>query len=332
MKIQRMEERHIDDCLCLLEAQYRKERKSVPALPSFARYRTIVRSRLERLAKRAGAWVLTEGGRPTAMMGGYRVSEFFGTDDGAFVPAYAHLHAVPAKADAISDLYAHCAEHWVRDGMTSHAVNVFAHDRTALDCYYRLGFGMRCVDSIRGTARLLEGPVSFKVHQVDRTTVGKLAEIHLQHGLYYRQSPMFMPTADEDPVQDLLEWMEQPDRYIFAYFEGDNCLGYIRLQPEGESLFSSHPSMMNVSALFVAPEARKRSIGAILLDRTQAFLADAGRDLTGVDFESINPAGARFWNRHFVPFSYSLTRRIDERVMKLSEQYDEARPIPAFPS
>jgi len=330
MKFQRLEERHIDDCIVLLEVQYRKERTSVPILPSFDWYRTSIRSRLERMSQQALAWVLIEDGKPAAMMGGYRVSEFFGTNDGVFVPAYAHIHSASSKMDALSELYAYCAEHWIRDGMTSHALNIFAHDRATMDNYNRLGFGLRCIDSIRKTARLLEEPDSSNVHQVDRTMVEKLAEIHLQHGLYYRQAPMFMPTADEDPVQDLLDWMKQPDRHIFAYFEGDSCLGYIRLQPVGESLFSSHPSMMNITALFVVPEARKRSIGAILLDSTQAFLADSGRHLTGVDFESINPAGARFWNRHFTPFSYSLTRRIDERVMKLLKQHDEARQIPAF--
>ena len=37
----------------------------------------------------------------------------------------------------------------------------------------------------------------------------------------------------------------------------------------------------------------------------------------GVDFESINPTANHFWLKYFKPYTYSLTRRIDERTNSL---------------
>ena len=312
MTLEPFEAGHVDGCLALLEKHYRQERDIVSVLPPFADYAVELRRRLETMAKRGLGWVLAEGNRPMAMMGGYRVHEFFGGDDGVFVPVYAHLRDESLRGDELVALYASCADRWVKDGMTSHAVNIFAHDRAAMDRYVSLGFGLRCVDSIRETARLVAAPVSDRVQRVERADIERIAEVHRRHCLYYRQSPMFMPTPDEDPVQDLRDWMCDADHRILAYFEDGACLGYIRFQPSGESVFSAHPAAMSITGLFVVPEARNRSVGAALLDGVEAFLSERGLSLTGVDFESVNPAGARFWGRYFTPYSYSLTRRVDE--------------------
>ena len=34
----------------------------------------------------------------------------------------------------------------------------------------------------------------------------------------------------------------------------------------------------------------------------------------GVDFESFNPTARGFWLRYFTPYTYSVARRIDERI------------------
>ncbi len=317
MHIQRFKEEHLHQCLKMLEAQYCEEQNSVPALPPFDDYRQELGTRLLNIAQQSLGWVLSDGASVIAMMAGYPVPAFFGSQDGVFVPAYAHLHNPTAGSDVLTELYSCCAEQWVKNHKTSHAVTMFAHDRMALESYFRLGFGIRCVDAIRETRCLPGYELSPHIHLVDRTQIDMLAEIHRQHCEYYRQSPIFIPTADEDPVQDLLDWMDKPDRYIFAYMEGNRCLGYIRLQSAGESVFSAHPSMMNITALFVLPEHRRKSIAAALLNYVQVFLAKNRKARTGVDFESINPSGSRFWDRYFTPYSYSLARRIDERILDL---------------
>ena len=45
------------------------------------------------------------------------------------------------------------------------------------------------------------------------------------------------------------------------------------------------------------------------------LLSDNQIPLVGVDYESINPKGNRFWFKHFLPYTYSLVRRIDERIL-----------------
>lgn len=317
MQIHRFREEHVQECCKMLEAQYCEEQKNVPALPPFDDYRKELGNRLLKIAQQNLGWVLFDGKSLVAMMAGYPVPEFFGSQDGVFVPVYANLYHPAAGTDVLTELYSFCAKHWVENRITSHVINVFAHDKNAMECYGRLGFGMRCVDAIRETQSLPNNEYSPHIHLVDRTNIGVLAEIHRQHCQYYRQSPLFIPTPDEDPIQDLLEWMDQPDRLIFAYMEQDRCLGYIRLQSAGESIFSSHGSMMNITALFVLPEHRRKSIATALLNYSQVFLGQHRKARTGVDFESINPSGSRFWDRYLTPYSYSLARRIDERILNL---------------
>lgn len=71
---------------------------------------------------------------------------------------------------------------------------------------------------------------------------------------------------------------------------------------------------MNITGAYVLESERKKGIGTMLLGAIQEWLLQNGYTLCGVDFESINITGSRFWNKHFVPYAYSMVRRIDERI------------------
>lgn len=317
MELKLFETHHIDECLAILNKRYAREQVAVASLPSFGDYLPSLGARYESMAQYGTGRVLVVDGRVRGMMCGYPVRKFFGNADGVFVPVWANLVDTDCSPAAATELYSACAEEWVRGGMTSHLINIFAHERETFDALVRSGFGMRCVDAIRPATRIVPGGKAPEVVPVEKDRVEKLADLHRQHNLYYRESPMFMPVEEEDPVKDLLDWLEPPDRYLFGYFEGDRCLGYARLQKTGDSIFSSHPSIMNVTALYVTPEARRKSVGTALLDAAMAFLAEKGIPLGGVDYESINPTGSRFWERYFTPYSLSLARRVDERIVGL---------------
>ncbi len=116
-------------------------------------------------------------------------------------------------------------------------------------------------------------------------------------------SPIFMPNPDENPVEDLKNWLEK-----------EKPVGYIRIQPRAESFVSEDPSVMNITGVFVERDHRCSGVATSLLDSVQNWLLENNYKLCGVDFESINYLGSNFWNRYFTPYMYSMTRRIDERI------------------
>jgi len=93
-------------------------------------------------------------------------------------------------------------------------------------------------------------------------------------------------------------------------------LGYIRIEPDGESFVSRHPSVMNITGAYVVEGRRGSGVGVSLLAELQQWLIQNGYKLCGVDFESINTLGSRFWTRRFTPYTYSMVRRIDERILE----------------
>lgn len=37
--------------------------------------------------------------------------------------------------------------------------------------------------------------------------------------------------------------------------------------------------------------------------------------MLGLDFESINPTAYVFWTKYFTPYTHSVVRRIDEKII-----------------
>lgn len=88
----------------------------------------------------------------------------------------------------------------------------------------------------------------------------------------------------------------------------------MKIQPDAETFVSKHRDVMNITGAYVLESERKMGIGTMLLGAIQEWFLQNGYTLCGVDFESINITGSRFWNRYFVPYAYSMVRRIDERI------------------
>jgi GNAT superfamily N-acetyltransferase len=85
--------------------------------------------------------------------------------------------------------------------------------------------------------------------------------------------------------------------------------------PTAETFVAEHPTVMNIKGAYVADSERGTGVGKLLLAVVQEWLLQNDYQLCGVDFESINPLGSRFWMKYFTPYTYSLVRRIDERIL-----------------
>lgn len=76
----------------------------------------------------------------------------FGSTDarGVFSPMGTNSTVRENRAKIYAAMYQAAAEKWVRAGAVSHAICLFAHDEAAQIQFFKYGFGMRCVDAIRG--------------------------------------------------------------------------------------------------------------------------------------------------------------------------------------
>jgi GNAT superfamily N-acetyltransferase len=78
---------------------------------------------------------------------------------------------------------------------------------------------------------------------------------------------------------------------------------------------SDDPEMLNICGGYSLESVRGSGASTAILSALLEWMREHGYMRLGVDFESFNRLGSRFWLRHFEPFTYSLFRRIDERVL-----------------
>ena len=306
---------HIGDAIQLLEKYSEKERITVTLLPSFSDYKSLVLKNLEILIQKGFGYAMLEDHQLIGYIAGYPVDSLFGKEKGIFVPAFGHASAYEDRIRIETALYTYAAEQWVNQHYLTHSVSIFAHDQDLLSTWFDLGFGKRCVDAIRKVQCQAIIPSEFKFEEITTQNINLILEIHDAHIHYYQASPVFMPISDEDARTDLIAWLRQEDHRMFCIKVRNQVVGYIRYQTRGESLFSIHPQIRNITGLYVKPENRQHGIGSMLIYHIEEILSDNQIPLVGVDYESINPKANRFWFKHFSPYTYSLVRRIDERVL-----------------
>ncbi len=304
--------KYVEEAVELIIDAYLEERKSVPFLPYDEHYREKLKQSIEKLFTNGSGILLVEDDVLLGFLVGYENKELFGKSDGIYCPIYGHSALSDNRINTYQKLYEIASEQWVENGRLSHAITVFTHDTDLVKTWYWLGFGLRCVDSLREVSTIESS--STEVRKAALRDIPMICELHRQHNLYYRNSPIFMPNPDEDPIEDLKSWLKKENRHLWIAYEKEKPVGYIRIQPRAESFVSEDKDVMNITGIFVERDHRCSGVATSLLDSVQNWFLENNYKLCGVDFESINYLGSNFWNRYFTPYMYSMTRRIDERI------------------
>lgn len=301
----------------LLRQNHHQEAQHHPDYPSFDAFQPSLERQLTTLVNRSGGWAALEKGQLCGYMIGVEIGELFGKDQGLVISAHGWSVQGSPRARITNELLTRVLNDSVQHGHTSIAWTISAHDRLAISVARDLGFGNRCADALRTTH---VGSIKDTTYRIERLTPSRLeviAPLHQAHNRYYRQAPLWMPNPEEDPLEDLKGWMSSEDRWIWAAFDQDHPVGYLRTQAHAESYLSHHPQLRNITAAYVDPMFRNRGVATELLNQALHDLHDHGITWCGVDYETINPSGSRFWSSQFKPYTISLTRRIDERILDL---------------
>lgn len=325
---------HIPEAAALALSCYEEERRAVPALPEIHSVPD-----LEGFAENHMGAAAVESGRLVGFL--CSVAPFdhvFGSTDvkGVFSPMLANAAVYENRAAIYAALYQHAALKWVQAGAYSHAVCLYAHDEVALGQFFRYGFGLRCVDSIRTMERIdmtkqpdghrLLGNGSAHEEKAEMASLEEFVFTELRPeefsriyplesmlNSHFHKSPFFMNRRLESCEEFCEECVKNKDRCFAALLNSRPC-AYLKLSETGETFITRASDYIHITGAFCLPEYRGRGLYQNLINYAADILEKEGYMRLGVDFESINPTAYGFWSKYFAAYTQGVVRRIDERI------------------
>lgn len=319
LKFECFKESYIEECTTIALNEYYEECKEVVVLPRND-YRDLFYNLLSDMMKHELGTVALDNNEVVGFLTCYApINNFFGTVKGAFSPIYAHGTIKKNRKQIYSKLYQEVAKKWIQQGILSHAIALYAHNKEAIESFFLNGFGMRCVDaitSVNNTRIVNDDTSNINIAEISLDTIGGLLPLKNDLVLHMKQSPTFCQLKAYN-LKEFEELSIKRKSRFFVASHKNKIVGYIEIQSSGENFTCDDSGTMNICGAYVKPEYRGIGISKSLL----AFVIDKLRKenykCCGVDFESINPTANKFWLKYFTPYTYSLTRRIDERVLKI---------------
>lgn len=233
---------------------------------------------------------------------------------GVFAPMGGHAALPCNRARIYAAMYQAAAAKWVRTGAVSHAICLPAHDAAAQQQFFRYGFGLRCIDSIRPMEPIICAPCPG--YTFTELTAGELPLVYpldLALNRHYCESPFLMYRDPSTEASFLAEAAQDEARFFGAWHQGQLC-AYLKIAASGETFAAAGPGYRHIHGAYCLPEHRGTGLYAALLSDVIIRLKAESYTRLGVDFESINPAGYGFWMKHFTAYTYGVVRRIDERI------------------
>lgn len=331
MRIIEFNHSHKGAALEIALAEYEEERKVVSVLPEVEKLPDLDHFADNRLGVAA-----FEGNLMLGFLCAYSpMEDSFATTSirGTYSPIHAHGviteqelrktgYSGSYNRDRIySRMYQAAAEKWVKEGIRSHAIGLYAHDKAAETSFFYNGFGLRCIDAVRSledsiltvdTSKIIKADVEYS--EVPREEYGLLLEEHNALVMHLGDSPCFMKYGvgpmDE---KELYRRASETVRY-FAAKAGGRYIAYIKTDHEGENFATTVSGMKNICGAYCRPEFRGSGVYRNLLSFLIETLKGEGNHLLGVDCESFNPTARGFWLKYFTEYTHSVVRRIDEKV------------------
>ncbi|WP_126720603.1 GNAT family N-acetyltransferase [Lucifera butyrica] len=241
----------------------------------------------------------------------------FGTAMGTFSPIHAHGAIKNNRKRIYSQMYQQAAKKWVKAGVLSHTIALYAHDTEVVNTFFGNGFGLRCIDAIRAAASVTcdEFPDYFfgELPIEEIAQIVPLKNLLIEH---LQSAPIFMPCFFSYDVADVKQENERRQSRYFIAKDNNKTIAFIEIMQSGENFVCDSPEMINICGAYMLPEYRGSGIYTKLLAVLQEKVRAEGYTLCGVDFESLNPTANGFWLKYFTAYTYSVVRRIDERIYR----------------
>lgn len=246
----------------------------------------------------------------------------FGKVKGVFSPLGGSGFAGCNREKIASILFEESSREMVEKGICTFSLSRYAHDEEVGRSFIMNGFGIRCSDAImRLSDRHIIENINDNIDIVELKGKDKLKIDFLRKGLVHHlaDSPVFFPT-DTAAFDD---WSCKDDIKIAAAKMKDNkFIGYMAFRNGGETFISNDLCMYSLCGAYVDKEYRGNKIAEQLLEYICKVSENEGKTYLGVDCETLNPTALRFWRKYFDNYTYSYSRRIDERVIGYKDYLD----------
>lgn len=245
----------------------------------------------------------------------------------SLVPEYGHALALGEEVDLLGMLYAASAERLVREGVHLHLIGHFAADLGTTSALFELGFGAVVREQLRDLSGVgaddgSRGTHRARLEHVDHVLQAEawrdVVALAAEHAAFYRESPVFVrKVADAQVALADLEAHRADGDQLFVYREGGEALGYLIIGPcagRSEGRLLEGTSTAQIRSAFTVPAARRRGVGAALLQRAIAWARAAGFERLFVEHETAKLSGGAFWQRHFAPYLLFSLRYVDRTL------------------
>jgi GNAT superfamily N-acetyltransferase len=318
MHVKPFTDQHIEDAAALVAQRYATLRRTVPSMPERYAQSAVFYPLLQDLTAHHTAVAALDGGTLVGFMGGMILPRFRGKRS-AYSPEWANATTPDHPREIVERLYTVLADAWVSDRCEAHYLNVFAHDHTAIETLSWLGFGMLGVDAMRDSTPLQHNPSAAPVDIFPATLDDLDAVLRLDTDLhhYMQAAPIFLLADD---VIDRAAWegpLQNDDHCVLLARSNGDPIAFLHIGPANLdiSVVIRDPHTASIYRAFTAEAYRAQGIATLLLNRALGWAQARGHVRCGVDFETMNILGSRFWLRHFQPSCYSLQRMIDTRLI-----------------
>jgi len=315
MLFSEFEDEFINEAGEILIGEYRNEQRYNSALPN-KDFSNKLRDCLKNLSSSKLGVVALEGDKVVGFICFYGpFDNHFGKVSGAFSPIHGHGVIGENRGKLYSLLYENAAKILVDKGIASHAVALYQHDTEGIESFFKNGFGMRTVDSIKTLNEIIEIEVDdYTYKEIIQDDILEILTLKNRLEQHMLQSPSFYlqhQTKAEDLIQDI---HNSNTRYFVVQSNGEN-IAFLKIDDEAETFITDEEDMMNICGAYVLPEYRGMGVYNKLLIHVMNTLKEEGYLRLGVDYESINPTANYFWPKYFKPYTCGLVRRIDERII-----------------
>ena len=237
---------------------------------------------------------------------------------GTFSPIHAHGAVTQNRGKIYKMLYQAAAEKWVRSGVLSHSIGCYAHDKALIDALFSYGFGLRCVDAIRGMDEIdvngRDEGAGIEFFELCKESIAEIRDLRRMLVEHLGASPSFMYSPPEVFEKWLLRAEERSSR-VFAAAKDSKLIAFVEVMNDGENFATEAEDMLNICGAFCLPQYRGMGVFQSLLNNAIVTLKAEGYARLGVDYESFNPTAAGFWAKHFTAYTSGLVRRIDSSVL-----------------
>ncbi|TWH78361.1 GNAT family N-acetyltransferase [Sedimentibacter saalensis] len=258
---------------------------------------------------------------------GYMAFRLSGYEDyNGYKKAYSPIYGYGIKegidrGKIASLLFQYASENLIKLNVRNFEVKVYSHDKEVISSFVLNQFGILCTDAIKN----IDTPFCDT-----NTYILKYSELTKHDILLHRESLLKLwrslakhlqasPTyyyGEEFTDDAYWEYINDVNTRLFVAMDEGEIIGILDASCDGNCFANSDKYTINVGDLYLKSAYRGKNIAQELLQYVSNVLKKKNYKRLWVEHGTTNPNAQRFWDRYFSRFTYTLTRNIDERIVK----------------